>query len=89
MRRRWFGAAAVSLAVGAAIALVAWHQLRFDPERLLAAYHAQPPAAGLEIGYPFDETLFPPESVPPTFRWADTAGAASRWLIADTSSSLS
>lgn len=82
MRRRWCGAGAAGLAIGAVLALVVWQQTRFDPVRLLAAYHAQPPDAGIEIVYPLVETLFPPESVPPVFRWTDPSEAACRWLIA-------
>ena len=29
------------------------------------------PSGGIEIKYPLDETLFPPEIVAPTFVWSD------------------
>jgi len=34
----------------------------------------------LTINYPLDETLFPPEIVPPTFRWNDNSGSDT-WLV--------
>ena len=35
----------------------------------------------LRITYPADGTLFPPESVAPTFVWEDTTGGAGRWNV--------
>ncbi len=37
--------------------------------------------SGLTINYPLDETLFPPEIVPPTFRWQDGDIQSNTWLI--------
>jgi tetratricopeptide (TPR) repeat protein len=44
-----------------------------DPlaDKILEAYRAGPPSEALEITYPLDGTLFPPEIVAPTFRWND------------------
>ncbi|MCK4342293.1 MAG: tetratricopeptide repeat protein [Phycisphaerae bacterium] len=36
---------------------------------------------GLTIDYPLDETIFPPEIIPPTFRWTDTHPESDSWLI--------
>ncbi|MFH1881270.1 MAG: tetratricopeptide repeat protein [Planctomycetota bacterium] len=36
---------------------------------------------GLTIRYPLNETLFPPEIVPPTFHWEDANSTSDRWLI--------
>jgi tetratricopeptide (TPR) repeat protein len=36
----------------------------------------------LEIVYPFDETVFPPEIAEPTFRWRDKNPKADTWLVA-------
>jgi tetratricopeptide (TPR) repeat protein len=46
-------------------------------------------AGRLRITYPLDETLFPPESVAPTFVWEDTASGADGWnvLVRDASGS--
>ncbi len=37
--------------------------------------------AGLQITYPLEGTLFPPESVAPTFVWEDKTGNAGRWNV--------
>ena len=37
--------------------------------------------ASLAIDYPRDETIFPPEIVPPTFLWHEPADEADTWLI--------
>ena len=36
----------------------------------------------LEIIYPLDESVFPPEIVEPTFRWRDKSPNADTWLVA-------
>ncbi len=36
----------------------------------------------LKISYPQERTLFPPESVAPTFVWDDKTGNVDRWLVA-------
>ena len=35
----------------------------------------------LEILYPFDEAVFPPEVVAPSFQWKDAVGESDAWLI--------
>ncbi len=37
--------------------------------------------AGLEITYPHDQTLFPPDIAAPTVRWTDSSDMASLWRI--------
>jgi tetratricopeptide (TPR) repeat protein len=39
------------------------------------------PAGGLEIEYPLDETLFPPEIVAPTFVWSDATEGVEKWTV--------
>jgi len=39
------------------------------------------PAGGLEIKYPLDETLFPPEIVAPTFVWSDKTEGVNNWTV--------
>ena len=39
------------------------------------------PAGELEIGYPRDETLFPPEIAAPTFVWRDDTEGAGSWTV--------
>ncbi len=39
------------------------------------------PAGRLDIAYPLDGTLFPPEIVAPAFVWQDETGGVTRWEI--------
>ena len=39
------------------------------------------PSGGLEITYPLDETLFPPDIVAPTFIWSDQTEGVSQWQV--------
>jgi Flp pilus assembly protein TadD len=39
------------------------------------------PSGSLEIKYPLDETLFPPDIVAPTFAWSDDTGGVVRWEV--------
>ncbi len=39
------------------------------------------PSGGLEIKYPLDETLFPPEIVAPTFVWSDETEGVKEWMV--------
>jgi tetratricopeptide (TPR) repeat protein len=70
--------------VVAAVALVWTATLRTAAPRtedILAAYQDDLEYAGLTISYPLDETLFPPEIVPPTFRWQDENTKSNTWLV--------
>jgi tetratricopeptide (TPR) repeat protein len=42
---------------------------------------AAPAGAALEISYPQEATLFPPESVAPTFVWDDRTAGVDRWYV--------
>ena len=53
----------------------------FRAEDLLAVYREEAQYDNIAIAYPLDETLFPPEMVPPTFRWKDSVAGAKAWLI--------
>ncbi len=48
---------------------------------MLAAVDRAPQTNRLQIVYPQDETLFPPELPPPLFRWKEDASPSSRWLV--------
>ncbi len=50
-------------------------------DEILASYRTEAEYGGLTIAYPLDETLFPPEIVPPTFRWEDGNAASDTWLV--------
>ena len=39
------------------------------------------PTGGIEIKYPLDETLFPPEIVAPTFVWSDKTEGVGNWTV--------
>ena len=39
------------------------------------------PSGGVEIKYPLDETLFPPEIVAPTFVWSDKTEGVKTWTV--------
>ena len=39
------------------------------------------PSGRLEIKYPLDETLFPPEIVAPTFVWKDETEGVAQWRV--------
>jgi len=56
---------------------------RFDSQidRILGAYEEGKDYGGLTILYPLDETLFPPEIAPPTFRWRDSRVNSDEWLV--------
>jgi len=49
-------------------------------EDILANYQQDAEYSRLTINYPLDETLFPPEIVPPTFRWNDNS-SSDMWLV--------
>jgi Flp pilus assembly protein TadD len=38
-------------------------------------------SGGIEITYPLDETLFPPEIVAPTFVWSDATTGVEKWMV--------
>ena len=49
---------------------------------ILTSYRADAKYAPLTIAYPFEGSLFPPEIVPPTFRWTDPSPSSDAWLVA-------
>ncbi|MCK4292297.1 MAG: hypothetical protein KAY65_03805 [Planctomycetes bacterium] len=58
----------LSAAAAAAVCLITLSGLEPAAEDILAAYQDQTQYDGLTIAYPLNDTLFPPEIVPPTFR---------------------
>jgi len=70
------------VAVSTAIALlIASRKPEPRAEDILAAYRDDGQYRGLTILHPLDQTLFPPEIVPPTFRWKDSQRESDTWLI--------
>ena len=64
-----------------AVMLAAFGMPDVQPEDILAAYRDEAEYSGLTIRYPLNDTLFPPEIVPPTFRWEDSKSESDTWLI--------
>ena len=52
-----------------------------EPNDLLAPYSENAEYDTLTIHYPLDETLFPPEIVPPAFKWVDSNSKSNMWLL--------
>jgi tetratricopeptide (TPR) repeat protein len=68
--------------VAAALVAVVW--LIRSPvraEEILAAYRQHPGPDEIGVVYPLNGTLFPPEIVPPVFRWEDPHPQAVAWLV--------
>jgi len=67
---------------GAITALLILRKPPIRVEDVLAVYNDQAQYSRLTITYPLNETLFPPEIVPPTFRWQDGNTQSGAWLVA-------
>jgi tetratricopeptide (TPR) repeat protein len=50
-------------------------------EDISAAYAKHPDGSVIKIVYPQDGTMFPPEIVPPAFRWEDANPQVFAWLV--------
>ena len=84
----------ISIVAVVVVILIALYLPGPQIENILALYR-DPPTAGigpnpallgaqynsLTIHYPLNETLFPPEIVPPTFHWEDANSTSDTWLI--------
>jgi hypothetical protein len=82
MHKKAVGVALVAAAlVAAALLYGAWQKRVALIENMLAAYEERATYADIALEYPLDGTLFPPEMVPPVFRWRDGTPGARRWLI--------
>jgi hypothetical protein len=82
MRKKALGVALVAAGlVAAALLYGAWQERVAPVENSAAAYDEHARYADLALEYPRDGTLFPPEMVPPTFRWNDGTPGARRWLV--------
>lgn len=63
------------------LGLFLWKTSRLTPDSVLAGYVVEKQYALLQIVYPFNKTLFPPEIVAPRFRWQDTNANVNAWLV--------
>ena len=59
------------IAVIAGILLIVVYRPGIRVEDILTVYQDDGQYSGLSILYPLNETLFPPEIVPPVFRWKE------------------
>jgi Flp pilus assembly protein TadD/Tol biopolymer transport system component len=75
--RRTASSAGLCLLLAAALGLGACGR-QSTPEPLA---FPDKPSGGIEIKYPLDETLFPPEIVAPTFTWSDKTAGVSSWTV--------
>jgi hypothetical protein len=82
MSRKVIHIVMVAVALGALVVLyVSFQSNPFSVEDILAAYQQDADYGSITIEYPLDETLFPPESVRPVFRWKDSVHASRAWLV--------
>ncbi len=64
-----------------ALQLITSHKVEPRAEDILPLYRDDAEYDELKISYPLDGTLFPPEIVPPIFRWEDNSSASNTWLV--------
>lgn len=57
------------------------HRQDQHAQAVWSAYQRNPGAAGLAIEYPADGAIFPPEMVPPSFRWQEKQPGVEEWLV--------
>src|SRR6516164_7505546 len=82
VRRSFALAAIISAALACGLFVAGCDRTPSAQEILAAAPAAADTAeARLHISYPLDGTLFPPESVAPTFVWEDTTAHVDRWDV--------
>lgn len=77
--RRPVATAAVPIVVAAGLFFAGCNGDAGTPDSIAAA--ADPAAARLQITYPQEGTLFPPEIVAPTFVWEDKTSGVDRWEV--------
>ena len=82
MRKKAMCVVIVAATLG--IAAVLYRTLQpntYRVEDVLAVYQQHSDYGDITIEYPLNETLFPPEMVPPEFRWKDNIPASKAWLV--------
>src|SRR5262245_51652316 len=73
-----------ALSLGLAVGLLSIggdHGVAFPEIAAASAAATDTGKAALRITYPAEGTLFPPESVAPTFLWEDGTGSGGRWDV--------
>jgi len=82
MRKKVMGVVIVAAMLGlVAVLYITWQLNTCRVEDVLAVYQQHANYGDITIEYPLDETLFPPEMVPPVFRWKDNVPASKAWLV--------
>lgn len=71
----------ISIVAVVVVILIALYLPGPQIENILALYRDDAKYNSLTIRYPLNETLFPPEIVPPTFHWEDANSTSDTWLI--------
>ena len=71
----------ISIVVIAAIAIITLYKPEPQIEDILALYRDDAQYNSLTIRYPLNDTLFPPEIIPPAFHWEDANSASDIWLL--------
>jgi Flp pilus assembly protein TadD len=82
-RRCGLVAAVIRVAVAVGLCILGGHRNSTAQEIVAAPPSGAAKATDkqLHITYPLEGTLFPPESVAPTFVWEDNTGTADRWSV--------
>ena len=70
-----------SLTILAGFGLYLWKASTIRPDAILAHYAGSQQYPAIQMVYPFDKTLFPPEIIAPRFRWKDANTNVDGWLI--------
>ncbi|MGE5296463.1 MAG: tetratricopeptide repeat protein, partial [Solirubrobacterales bacterium] len=81
MRKRLVCLFVVAVVAAVAVVVLWLNRTSLRAEDILAAYQQHAGVGGVRVFYPTNGTLFPPEIVPPEFRWEDASSQASVWLI--------
>ncbi len=81
MRKRPACILVVAVVTVVAIAVFWLSRISLRAEDILAAYQQHAGLDGVKMTYPLNGTLFPPEIVPPEFRWEDASPQVSAWLV--------
>ncbi|MBC8468727.1 MAG: tetratricopeptide repeat protein [Planctomycetes bacterium] len=71
----------ISIVVIAAMAIIILYKPEPQREDILALYRDDAQYNSLTIRYPLNDTLFPPEIIPPAFHWEDANSASDIWLL--------
>ena len=82
MRKKALSVAIVAVVLSTAAIVYRTVQLNtYCIEDILAVYQEHADYKTITIEYPLNETLFPPEMIPPKFSWNDAAPASRAWLV--------